>query len=83
MKTTRYFDEQVLRKRPYVERDWCVEVIARPLRRETQPDGRLRFWGEVRLPGEAQRRVLRVVTLKDGETVHNAFLDRDFRRDDA
>jgi len=83
VKTTRYFDEQVLRKRPYVERDWCVEVIARPLRRETQPDGRLRFWGEVRLPGEAQTRVLRVVTLKDGETVHNAFLDRDFRRDDA
>ncbi len=45
MKTTRYFDEQVLRKRPYIDPAWCVEVIAGPLRRETQPDGRVRFWG--------------------------------------
>ena len=26
-------------------------------------------------------RILRVVTLADGETVHNAFFDRRFRRD--
>ena len=26
-------------------------------------------------------RALRVVTLEDGETVHNAFLDRGFRRE--
>ena len=42
MKTTRYFDEQVLRKRPYIDPTWCVEVIAAPLRRETQSDGRVR-----------------------------------------
>jgi len=36
MKTTRYFDEQVLRKRPYIERQWCAEIIARPVRREVQ-----------------------------------------------
>ena len=34
MKTTRYFNEQVLRKRPYINPAWCVEVIAAPLRRE-------------------------------------------------
>jgi len=72
-----------LRKRPYIERAWCEAVIAAPLRREVQADGRVRFWGEVTMPGEAAPRVLRVVTLEDGETVHNAFLDRDFRRDDA
>ena len=43
MKTTRYFEEQVRRKRPYIDPRWCVDVIAAPLRREKQPDGRIRF----------------------------------------
>ena len=76
MKTTRYFDEQVLRKRPYLRREWCAIVIENPVHREIQPDGRVRYWDYV---GELGERALRVVTLEDGETVHNAFLDRDFR----
>ncbi|KAF0115610.1 MAG: hypothetical protein FD149_1544 [Rhodospirillaceae bacterium] len=80
MKTTRYFEEQVLRKWPYIERDWCVAVIAAPLRREKQPDGRIRHWGEIMKPGEGSSRILRVVTLEDGETIHNAFFDRTFKR---
>lgn len=79
MRTTRYFEEQVLRKRPYIERDWCVAVLADPLRREVQDDGRIRFWGRVQRPGEPLPRILRVVTLADGITVHNAFFDRNFR----
>ena len=43
--------------------------------------GRVRFWGEVTRPGEDAQRVLRVVTLTDGETIHNAFFDRRFRKD--
>ena len=82
VKTTRYFVEQVLRKRPYLTGAMCAAVIAVPLRREAQDDGRIRYWGEVRLQGEAQPRILRVVTLEDGETLHNAFLDRNFRRED-
>ena len=78
MQTTRYFVEQVLRKRPYIDPDWCIEVIAKPLRREDQGDGRIRFWGEITDPWDGKVRVLRVVTLEDGETVHNAFFDRDF-----
>ena len=81
VKTTRYFDEQVRRKRPYIELAWCIQVVASPLRRETQEDGRVRFWGEVTLPGEASPRYLRVVTLEDGETIHNAFFDRGFRQE--
>ena len=81
MKTTRYFEEQVLRKRPYVEREWCAAALADPIRREEQPDGRIRFWARVALPGETEPRVLRVVTLEDGETVHNAFLDRNYREE--
>ena len=83
MKTTRYFDEQVGRKRPYIDPGWCVEVIAAPLRREDQPDGRVRFWGAITVPGANAPRILRVATLDDGETVHTVFLaffDRRFRR---
>ncbi|MDE0458565.1 MAG: DUF2283 domain-containing protein [Chromatiales bacterium] len=74
MKTTRYFDEQVVRKRPYIKPAWCAEVIAAPLRREEQPDGRFRFWGPITVPGENAPRILRVVTLDDGETVHMGVL---------
>ena len=74
MKTTRYFEEQVLRKRPYIKREWCRQALLRPLRQETQPDGRIRHWIFV---AELQK-YLRVVTLEDSETVHNAFPDRDF-----
>lgn len=81
MGTTRYFDEQVRRKRPYLTVGMCESVLAGPLRREVQGDGRVRHWGRVALPGEAEMRILRVVTLEDGETIHNAFLDRGFRED--
>jgi hypothetical protein len=81
MKTTRYFEEQVLRKRPYIDRAWCAAAIAAPIRSETQPDGRIRFWAEVTLPGKTEPHVLRVVTLEDGETVHNAFFDRNFHKE--
>jgi hypothetical protein len=82
VKTTRYFEEQVLRKRPYIQRDWCRDVLAAPVRREMQPDDRIRHWGRIMVPGEARPRYLRVVTLEDGETVHNAFFDRNFREDE-
>lgn len=76
LKTTRYFDEQVLRKRPYIRREWCEEIVRHPLHRETQPDGRVRYWGVV---AELGGRALRVVTLEDGETILNAFPDRNFK----
>jgi hypothetical protein len=46
-----------------------------------QADNRIRSWGKIVVPGDARPRYLRVVTLEDGETVHNAFFDRDFRED--
>jgi hypothetical protein len=82
LKTTRYFEEQVLRKRPYIQREWCRGVLAAPIRRQVQTDGRVRFWGRIILPGEARPRFLRVVTLEDGETLHNAFFDRNFREEE-
>ena len=83
MRTTPYFEEQVLRKRPYIRREWCAAVLANPLRREVQVDGRVRYWGTITddQGGESRMRILRVVTLADGRTVHNAFFDRRFRGD--
>ncbi len=79
MKTTRYFREQVLRKRPYLKEEWCALALRAPVRREQQTDGRIRHW--VFIP--ELERYLRVVTLNDDETVHNAFPDRDFKEEPA
>ncbi len=79
MKTTRYFEEQVLRKRPNIKRAWRPAAIAAPLRVEVQADGRLRHWLSIADTPDGKPRILRVVTLDDGETIHNAFFDRDFQ----
>lgn len=44
MKTTRYFEEQVLVKRPYLKREWCQQAIQNPVRREIEQNGRIRHW---------------------------------------
>lgn len=75
MKTTRYFRDQVLRKRAYLRLEWIEAVLRAPAHREIQPDRRVRLWGYIPALG----RWLRVVTLEDGETVHNAFPDRNFQ----
>ena len=59
--TTRYFREQALRKRPYIDPAWCTQIVSEPLHREVQPDGRVRLWGEVVRPGETTPQFLRVV----------------------
>lgn len=75
MKTTRYFEQEILRKRPYLKREWCEMALAHPIRREVQPEGRIRYWVFIPELGK----YLRVVTLDDGETIHNAFPDRNFK----
>lgn len=79
LKTTRYFEEQVLRKRPYLRLEWIEQTLAEPLAREVQPDDRIRYWRRIILPDTDKSYILRVVTLEDGETVHNAFFDRNYR----
>ena len=72
---TTYFEQEVLRKRSYLQREWCIRVVQAPLRVERQEDNRYRFWGAV---PELDGRILRVVTLDDKLTIHNAFPDRGF-----
>jgi hypothetical protein len=75
-KFTVYFENEVLRKRPYLRREWCIQVVEHPLLMESQEQNRFRFWGAVE---ELEDRILRVVTLADQETIHNAFPDRNYR----
>jgi len=73
---TEYFENQILRKRPYLTKAMCVRVIENPVRVEPQELDRFRFWGKIE---ELDGRFLRVVTLSDKVTIHNAFLDRRFK----
>ena len=73
---TEYFEREVLRKRPYLRKEWCIRTLEEPLRVERQDNNRYRFWSWV---PELHGRYLRVVTLEDRKTIHNAFLDRGFK----
>ena len=72
---TDYFENAVLKKRPYLRKDWCIRVVEYPVRSEPQEHNRVRFWAQV---SELEGRYLRVITLSDRRTIHNAFLDRRF-----
>lgn len=77
MKTTQYFNHTRQRSdRAIIKDEWIAQVIKNPLREERQADGRIRRWA--RIP-EMGNRALRVILLEDGETIHNAFFDRDFK----
>ncbi len=73
---TEYFENEVLRKRPYLKKEWCIRVVENPIREEPQENNRFRFWGTC---PELDERHLRVVTLEDKVTIHNAFPDRGFK----
>jgi hypothetical protein len=75
-KFTGYFENEVLRKRPYLKKEWCIKIIENPLKVEPQENNRFRFWGVL---DDLEGRVLRVVTLEDKKTIHNAFPDRGYK----
>ena len=75
-KFTDYFEKEVLRKRPYIKKEWCIQVLENPIRVEEQESNRFRFWGIVE---QLEGKVLRVVTLEDKVTIHNAFPDRRYK----
>jgi hypothetical protein len=74
---TDYFENEVLRKRSYLKKEWCIRVVENPIKVEPQEQNRFRFWGEIK---ELEGRILRVVTLEDQLTIHNAFPDRGFKK---
>ena len=76
MKTTHYFRH--IRTRP--DRAVILDVlilsaIEHPIRTQLLSDGLIRRWAYI----PSVVRYLRVILLEDGETVHNAFFDRNFK----
>lgn len=76
MKYTQYF--LYTRQRPdraYIKDEWIGFTIKNPVQTQIQSDGRIRKWAKIKEEGK----YLRVILLEDGETIHNAFFDRDFK----
>lgn len=76
MKFTQYFI--AMRPRPdraLIKMEWIEQVIDHPEKETVQQDGRIRRWARIKA---MDGRALRVILLPDGETVHNAFFDRNF-----
>ena len=77
VKFTQYF--QSIQNRPdraIIRHEWIEQTVKEPFRKEVQQDGRIRCWAPIK---EMDGRILRVILLPDGETVHNAFFDRSFK----
>jgi len=60
-----------------IKAEWIQYVMNNPEREYIQADGRIRRWAKI---DENESRYLRVILLPDGETVHNAFFDRGFKK---
>jgi hypothetical protein len=76
MKYTQYF--LYTRKRPdrlIIKDEWIEQAIHSPCKTVVQSDKRIRKWTKI------ANKYLRVILLEDGETVHNAFFDRNFKED--
>jgi hypothetical protein len=79
MKCTQYFS--FIRQRPdrtIIKEEWILDTIENPLKTAVQADGRIRKWRFIEDAGK----YLRVILLEDGETVHNAFFDRNFKEEE-
>jgi hypothetical protein len=63
--------------RALIKEEWIVRAISNPLKTAIQSDGRIRKWIYV----EEFGKYLRVILLEDGETIHNAFFDRNFKEE--
>jgi len=77
MKFTDYFLHTRKRQdRKIIKLEWIQQVYEFPEQEQIQNDGRKRKWGYI----EDLDKYLRIIVLEDGETIHNAFFDRDFKK---
>jgi len=76
MKYTQYFLYTRNRSdRITIKDEWIKRAIDEPICTEVQSDKRIRKWIKIK----EENKYLRVILLPDGETVHNAFFDRNFK----
>ena len=76
MKYTQYFLYTRQRHdRANIKDEWINFTINNPVQTEIQSDKRIKKWAKI----EEEKKYLRVILLEDGETIHNAFFDRNFK----
>lgn len=75
MKFTKHFLEDVFPKRPYLTDELLDEIIRNAIKTEIQEDNKIKIWGF----SSVHNKFVRVILLEDGETVHIAFFDRNFK----
>ncbi|MBW6533425.1 MAG: hypothetical protein K0B11_00310 [Mariniphaga sp.] len=78
MKFTNYFlytRQRIDRKE--IKLEWIERVHKTPDYEEIQSDGRIRKWGFIL----ELSKYLRIIVLEDNETIHNAFFDRNFKKE--
>lgn len=68
------YDGMAKADRRWIDPADVQRALTAPLRKERQADGRVRYWAYV----PRLQSYIRVVTLADGETVHNVFKDGGF-----
>ena len=68
--TTEYFEQKARINHPEVSDEWVTRVLANPYHTETQPDGRIRYYGYI---VELDKWVR--VIVEDGKLL-NRFIDR-------
>ena len=77
MKCKQYFSFARQRAdRAFIKEEWITGTINSPMKTDSQSDGRIRKGGYIEEVGK----YLRVILLEDGETIHNVFFDRNFKR---
>lgn len=79
-KTTPYYRNTARHEHSEVPEEVAWDIIDDPDHVEVQDDGRVRYYGEVTFRGGSVTMYARVVTLADGETLHNAFPDKHFTK---
>ena len=61
-----------------IKEEWITSAVLDPIEEVIQTDGRIRRWTWVADEGK----FLRVILLEDGETIHNAFFDRNYSKEE-
>jgi len=75
IKYTKHFIDDVFPKRPYLTDELLLDIIEDPIKTEIQLDDKIRLWGF----SSVHNKYVRIILLEDGETIHTAFFDRNFK----
>ncbi len=75
MKYSQHYINDVRPKRPYLTDELLSDLIGHALVTEKQVNGWIKLWSY----SSEFKKYVRVIMLEDGETVHTAFFDRNFK----